>query len=538
MSATTTAKYIRLSSEDDDLGKCGKTESNSVTNQRNLLDAFISRTPELADTNVIEFCDDGWSGTNFERPAVQEMIEQAKQGKIQCIIVKDISRFGRDYLMVGNYISCVFPFLGVRFIAVNDGFDSIRPAEVDSLETSFKTILYDLYSRDLSRKVRNAKRFRAQRGDFLSRYAPYGYIKDPADKNHLLIDPEAAEIVRRIFRLMADGKSTEQIARTLNREAVPTPMRYKLAAGCPYTKWNCVREDNFWTVASVTKILRDERYLGKNIYGKRFYDIIGSTHSVKVSRVDWVVAENTHERIVTRDEFDRAQAQMCAYKEHNGSGKQDWPLCGRVRCGVCGYAMAYTKGTQRYFYCSTPRVNDAFTCAGKTPEDEILAAVKEGLHVQALAAVDLGRLWQEQHKARKKDTTAMVKNLSKLREAYQQLTRRLNGLYESFVLGEISKSDYLAIKAASVKQRDDAAKRIAELEAALDNIGNDGGLQNAFVSTFGKYVGIEEITSEIVSEVLKEVRIFPDKRLEIVWNFRDELEKLMLELQVNNQDGE
>ena len=237
MSAVT-AKYIRLSNEDDDLGMCGKMESNSVSNQRDLLDAFISRTPELADTNVIEFCDDGWSGKNFERPAVQEMIEQAKQGKIQCILVKDISRFGRDYLTVGNYISCVFPFLGVRFIAVNDGFDSIRTAEIDSLETSFKTLLYDLYSRDLSRKVRNAKRFRAQRGDFLSRYAPYGYIKDPADKNHLVIDPEAAEIVRRIFRLMADGNRTVQIAAILNREAVPTPMRYKLAAGCSYTKWN------------------------------------------------------------------------------------------------------------------------------------------------------------------------------------------------------------------------------------------------------------------------------------------------------------
>lgn len=169
----TTAKYIRLSSEDSDLGQEGKTESNSVTNQRNLLDAFINRTPELADTRVIEFCDDGWSGKNFERPAVQEMIAQVRAGQIQCIIVKDLSRFGRDYLTVGNYISCVFPFLGVRFIAVNDGFDSIRPADVDSLETSFKTLLYDLYSRDLSRKVRSAKRQRAERGDFLSPFAPY-----------------------------------------------------------------------------------------------------------------------------------------------------------------------------------------------------------------------------------------------------------------------------------------------------------------------------------------------------------------------------
>ena len=131
----TTAKYVRLSSEDDDLRQGGKLESNSIANQRDLLDAFISRMPELAGTNIIEFCDDGWSGKNFERPAVQEMIAQARAGKIQCIVVKDLSRFGRDYLTVGSYISSVFPFLGVRFIAVNDGYDSIRPMDVDSLDT-------------------------------------------------------------------------------------------------------------------------------------------------------------------------------------------------------------------------------------------------------------------------------------------------------------------------------------------------------------------------------------------------------------------
>ena len=279
-----TAKYIRLSAEDDGLGESGKTESNSVTNQRHLLDAFISRTPDLADTSVIEFCDDGWSGKNFERPAVQEMLAQVQEGKIQCIVVKDLSRFGRDYLTVGNYISCVFPFLGVRFIAVNDGLDSIRPADIDSLETSFKNLLYDLYSRDLSRKVRNAKKFRAQRGDFLSRYAPYGYVKDSVDKTRLVIDFEAAETVRRIFRLAAEGQKTSQIARLLNRELVPTPMRYKQAAGCSLVRWHCISENNFWTDAAVARILRDERYLGKTIYGKRTRDKIGHIHSVKVSR--------------------------------------------------------------------------------------------------------------------------------------------------------------------------------------------------------------------------------------------------------------
>lgn len=176
------AMYLRLSSEDGDLKDTGKAESESISNQRGLLQNFISSRSEFSGAEISEFCDDGWSGKNFERPDFLRMMEQVKQGQIHCIVVKDLSRFGRDYLVVGNYISRVFPFMGVRFIAVNDGFDSSRPQDIDSLDTSFKTLIYDLYSRELSGKVKNAKRMRAEKGFFLSPFAPYGYVKDPEDK--------------------------------------------------------------------------------------------------------------------------------------------------------------------------------------------------------------------------------------------------------------------------------------------------------------------------------------------------------------------
>ncbi|NCE66492.1 hypothetical protein D1159_18485 [Pseudoflavonifractor sp. 524-17] len=532
-----TAKYIRLSSEDDDLGKGGKAESNSVTNQRNLLDAFISRTPELADTHVIEFCDDGWSGKNFERPGFQEMIAQVRAGKIQCIVVKDLSRFGRDYLTVGNYISSVFPFLGVRFIAVNDGFDSIRPADIDSLETSFKTLIYDLYSRDLSRKVRSAKRFRAQRGDFLSPFAPYGYVKDPADKSRLVIDPEAAETVRRIFLLTANGQKKEQLARQLNAEGVPTPMLHKRAAGCSRTKWNNLFDENFWTGSLIYGILRDERYVGRVVYGKHTRDRVGHAHVVRVEREDWIVVENTHEGIVTREEFDRAQAAIRA-SEGSTVRNHNHPLQKKIRCGTCGYAMRRVQQPPSpYFICRTSRMNAAYTCRDRIPEADILETVTEGLHAQALMAVELSRLWEEQRQGRKKDIAAAKKSLDGLREAHQRLSQQVNGLYEAFALGELSKGEYLAAKAAAAKQRDDTAARIGELEAALDNMGADGSLQNGFVSAFGKYLEAEEITDEIAADVLKEVRVFPGGRIETVWNYRDELEKLILDLQGEHQDG-
>lgn len=265
--------------------------------------------------------------------------------------------------------------------------------------------------------------------------------------------------------------------------------------------------------------------------------MVGRTHTVKVSREDWIAVEDTHEGIVTREEFDRAQAAMRAFSEHDVPKKSDLLLTGKVRCGVCGYAMYHTKRKQPTFYCRTPRINAAYTCSARTPESDILDAISEGLRVQALMAVELRLLWEEQHRERKKDTASMVKSLAGLREKHQRLNQKIDGMYESFVLGEVNKTEYLASKAAAVQQRDAIAARIAEIEAALENMGRDGSLQNSFVSTFGKYMEVEEITGEIVTEVLKEIRIYPGGRFEITWNFRDELEKLMLDLQGDHYNG-
>lgn len=524
------AKYLRLSSEDEDLDHSSKLESNSISNQRNLLDAYISRMPEFSEASVMEFCDDGWSGKNFERPAVQEMLLQARQGKLQCIIVKDLSRFGRDYLTVGNYISRVFPFLGVRFIAVNDGIDSIRPSDVDSLDTSFRTLLYDLYSRDLSRKVRSALRLRAKRGECLSTYAPYGYTKDPDRKNHLVIDPPAAEIVRRIFHMIADGRTAVQTAQILNHECVPTPLHCKRTEGYIHMGWNCIGEENFWTGQAIIRIIGDEQYLGKVIFGKRFYDIVGGRHSVKVSRKDWIVTSGTHEAIVTQAEFDSAQAVLRKFAERQRKSK-DKPLYRKVRCGVCGHAMTRAGGKSPYYVCHTSWVTDVFPCSTqKISEQDIFALLLDDLHVQAAAAVEFERIWEEQRRQEQKDVAAMRKNLAATKSSLEQQKRKIQGMYESFAMGEIGKSDYMAAKTAAVQRRDDIIKQIEELEAVLENTGTDGRLDNSFVSSFQPYVGADEITEKILLDVLKEVLVYPDGRLEIIWNHREEFEKMMLDI--------
>jgi len=530
MERLTIAEYLRISDEDRDMKQSGKDESDSIANQRSLLSDFIGRMPEFGDAEIIEFCDDGWSGKNFERPAVREMLEQVKRGKIQCIVVKDLSRFGRDYLTVGNYISRVFPFMGVRFIAVNDGFDSIRGADIDSLETSFKTLLYDLYSRDLSRKVRHAKKFKAERGEFLSPFAPYGYVKSPDNKNLLVIDAEAAQTVRRIFLMAAEGTSTMQIARTLNGEQVKTPSLYKKEAGCTRREWKTINEENFWTQETVGKILRDERYMGRAVFGKHMRDEVGSIHVVGVKRSEWITVDNAHEGIVTKEEFDRAQEQLRTLKEYCAGqlGMKGNALYRKVRCGCCGHSMKRENVKNPYYVCKTPRVTDRFSCdVSRIPESALMEAVLSSLRAQAQYAVEAERVWEEKHKHDETDRMEMVRKISGLKESCSALETYIRELYEKLALGEMDKAEYMAAKNSAAKKRDETAAKIRELEAVLDNMENDGRHRNRFTDCFSQYTQVKELTAEIVSDVLKEVRVYSDDTLSIVWNYREDLERLL-----------
>ena len=526
----TIAKYLRLSSEDNDVDAGSKLESNSIANQRNLIDSFLQSSVEFAGANIIELCDDGWSGTNFDRPAVQKLLQLVKDGRVQCIIVKDLSRFGRDYLTVGNYISQIFPFFGVRFIAINDGLDSVRPMDADSLETSFKTLLYDLYSRDLSRKIKSSLTLRAKQGLFLSPYAPYGYLKDPANKNHLLIDPGAAEIVRRIFHMVAEGIAVTQVAKRLNLDGVPTPYNYKKEAGITLSIPKKLDGQDFWTKSTIYQIVRDERYIGKTIYGRHTCDKVGSKHKVKVNRSDWIIRENTHEGIVTQEEFDLSQEALRKFEERAPHPSKN-PLTRRVRCGICGRIMNRVSNKNAYYRCETPRYTEQYSCSTEhIPEPLLFDVLIEELRGQAEIAVETGRLLEEQRSKEQVDTKATLKQLESLREKLQQKKRQIKSLYDAFILDGMSKAQYIAQKEALNQDCEKINQQIISLEARLDNSGSDGTADNSFVNSFRKYTDIQEITSEVVADVLSEIRVYPESRFEIVWNHQQAFRKLVAEL--------
>ena len=520
-----TAMYLRISSEDEDLRTGEKNESESISNQRSLLRDYVCSHADLSGSEILEFCDDGWSGTNFERPAVKELLEQVKRGQINCIVVKDLSRFGRDYLTVGDYISRVFPFLGVRFISVNDGFDSSNPLDIDSLDTSFRTLIYDLYSRDLSRRVKSAKKARAERGAFLSPYAPYGYVKDPEDKNHLLVDTEAAEVIRRIFQMAADGAKTREIAAALNGEGVSSPKNYKVETGCTRTPWRSIREDNFWTANLVAKFLRDERYIGKTVYGKRSRDIVGSTHTVKISRNDWVIVPGRHEAIVSEALFEKAQICMREYREYEASTGSGHPLKRKVICGVCGHAMQRDSRKNGSYRCAMKRLNTGFDCSEeKVPEADILEAVIDTIQVYAQYAVSIDRLLQTRQAQRQLDRKQAQRQLQTLQSRKARLDKRLQDLYEGLVEGEISRESFAAQKKALTAQAEEISRTVLELERKIS--GSDDG-SNAVIEHFKSYAGITALTREISIDLLHSVTIYPDGRMDIRLNLVDEIKALM-----------
>ena len=269
------AMYLRLSSEDGDLKDTGKAESESISNQRGLLQSFIGSRPEFSGWEISEFCDDGWSGKNFERPDFLRMMEQVKQGQIHCIVVKDLSRFGRDYLVVGNYISRVFPFLGVRFIAVNDNYDSLGDKKAsDDLIIPFKNLINEAYCRDISVKIRSQLEIKRKNGQFLGSFAAFGYLKDEQNKNKLVVDQYAADIVRDIFKWKLEGVSPQDIADALNKLGVLSPMEYKRSLGMKFTTSFKTNAKATWSAGTVIRILKNPIYSGVLVQGRLRLDFL------------------------------------------------------------------------------------------------------------------------------------------------------------------------------------------------------------------------------------------------------------------------
>lgn len=520
----TVALYIRLSAADED--KDG--ESDSVVNQRDLLNHYIAANAEFSDCEVLTFIDDGYTGTNFDRPAAKQMLDMAKRGQVQCIIVKDFSRFGRNYIEVGDYLEQIFPFLGVRFLSVNDRYDSKNNTGFTAgLDVAFKTFLHSLYSKDISFKVRNGRIAKAEKGEHLCKLAPYGYQKSKTEKNKLIVDVETAPIVRHIYKLALDGLTQAEIARRLNIENIDTPLVHRKKKGIHTDRgWTAKAEVNHWTTANVGKILRDIRYAGTMVNGRRTQIAPLSKKSKAVPRDEWIVVPDTHEGIVSMETYEAAQRLLPEMGKRVDVESRTL-FSGKVFCGHCGYDARRQRGKYYYYDC----LAHAYVSSEKhitdriyeyTVKDAVLTAFKKSAAL-ALAVRDETKTAQRQKNTTQADISGQ---LVKLSGKECQLTEQKAQLFEDFACGAISKEQYLESKSALAAELEQIKVRKAELESKARSYSPVSEMGN-IIGLLEKLSNIQDATPELASFV-KRINLFDSERIEIQFTFADELDLLCL----------
>lgn len=518
------AIYIRLSAEDGDLSD-EKSESNSVVNQRAYIHRFIELRPEFAGAQILEFCDDGYSGTNMERPAVRQLLEQVRQRKINCIIVKDMSRFGRDYIVVGDYLEQIFPFLDVRFIAINDSYDSKdhKYGSAGLIDVSFRNVIYDLYSKDLSEKVKSTKKQLAEKGYCVAPYAFFGYQKAPGNKHTLLVDEDAAAVVRRVFDLFTSGLSTTNIARKFNTEGVLTPLQRKRLQAVS-RKWNCVDQNkNYWTSSMVRKILDDERYTGKAIYGKTTRKKVGSSRVKAVTENQWTVVDGAFPAIVTQEVFDTAKSLN--WGSHPGStGESSRVFYRKIRCGHCGLAMERLQSTHPCYVCRTDRYKPDIGCPqDRIDEKELEQTVLASIRTMAQLVRGVVQAKQRQSAKDTRYNQRLDQQIKVHQNSIQMRQQEKMAAFEDMVSGKVSAEDYqhkrgrcekhiqrLEIK---IKVLEDAKRQAKEEELSTDNI--------------IPYTNVRTLTRELVDSLIHNIYIYSSTSIEIVWKCGDEYQRLL-----------
>ena len=504
--------YIRLSREDGD-----KIESESVSSQRALLERFLQERPEIAAHDF--YIDDGWSGTDFERPAFQKMLADITAKKINCVIVKDLSRFGRNYVEAGKYLETVFPLFKVRFIAINDQIDSAEnPASMGSVIVPIKNIMNDEYCRDISMKVRSALDVRRRQGKFIGSFAAYGYQKDETDHNKLVVDEDAAYYVRRIFRRFLEGHSILSIARELNGEGVPNPSAYRAQKGL------CDRgKGALWVDSTVRRILTNELYIG-NLVQKKQEVVSYKIHVAKaVEAHSRIVVENTHEPIISREDFERVRSLLKRDPRTSPHKDKLNLLAGFLKCADCGRAMQKRTvkqpyKTYDYYCCSTYRKMHSGACSKHTIRQEAIEqAVISALNEYIRLAVDFEQLLKKVE--RKKGESEICKQLKAERSAKEREAEKsrklLLELYPDYKSGLLSREQYLALKEKHENIQARAEREQRKIEAELQSLEKGADAHNEFVATFVRYRGFSKLTREILSELVENIYIHEGGEIEI-----------------------
>lgn len=515
--------YVRLSREDGD-----KIESESVGSQKALLQKYADERPDMRVFDI--YTDDGWSGTDFNRPAFQKMLKDAANKKINCVIVKDLSRFGRNYVEAGKYLETVFPLFGVRFIAVNDQIDSVgNPASVNNIIVPFKNIINDEYCRDISIKVRSALDIRRRQGKFIGSFAPYGYKKDENDRNKLVVDEEAAQTVRLIYKTFLQGSSIAGVARELNARAVPNPSEYKRRNGLNCNRGTGAGNSGMWLDTTVRRILCNQLYIG-NLVQKKNEVISYKIHKTKaVDSADRIVAENTHEAIISKSDFEKTQQLLSRDTRVSPKTQRLSVFSGFIKCADCGRAMQKRTVTQpnktyEYYVCSTYKKLDKTACTKHAIRADILEeTVLTVLNKYIGIAVNFDRLADKAKLAQKNGarTKRLASELNENRNRLVKAQKLLLDIYPDYKNGILSREQYFALKEKYENECADANAAIERTEKEIRDFENGADGVNSFIAELKKYKGLQKLTREVVAELIENIYVREGGEIDVHFKFKD-----------------
>ena len=517
------ALYVRLSREDGD-----REESDSIANQRDMLAEFAAAQDDLAAPAF--YTDDGYTGTDFDRPGFRRMMDDLRAGTVNCVIVKDLSRFGRNYVGVGEYLEQVFPLLDVRFISINDRVDSfLDPRSVNNLVVPFKNIINDEYCRDISNKVRASLDLKRRQGKFIGSFASYGYRKDPADHSRLLVDGQAAAVVRDIFDWFVGGMSVLGIAKRLNEMGVPNPSAYKRRQGMNYRHPASDRLDGLWPDSSVRRILRNRLYTGTMVQGKNRIKSYKLHVSEAVPEADWIEVAATHEAIIPAELFERAQALFTRDTRTAPAQKEVYLFSGFLRCADCGRAMhrktiSQPYGDYHYYICSTFKKQHSGACTKHTiRSDRLEQAVLEALRHQIALAVEMDELVAEINRSSTRGHNAkrLLDERAQLEAEREHVEQMKLSLYPDWKAGDISREEYHQLKAQFEQRQAGLDSRIAAVQARIDEVQNGVDETNSFLTQFVQYRSLQKLTREAVIELIDMIYVHEGGGITIQFKFSD-----------------
>lgn len=515
-----TALYIRLSREDGD-----KSESLSVSNQRVLLTQYVNSQDDLVIYD--EYVDDGYSGTNFNRPDFQRMIDDIESKKIQCVIVKDLSRLGRNMPKVTEYISEYFPSKKVRFIAINDNVDK-QYDEIDTNEDmmmDFKNLFNGFYPKDISKKVRSTFRTKQANGQFIGAFASYGYKKSEYDHNRLIIDEYPASIVKRIFDMYIGGMGQITIAKALNEEGVPCPSEYKKMNGQKYKNSNRLEDTSYWTYSTVRKILTNEIYIGNMVQNKSFRQVC-KKKAISLPKDKWIIVENTHEPIIDRLTWDKVQELLKRNARQTGLTQNIHMFAGFVKCGDCNRAMVkLIRGNRIVFNCgSYNRYGKKFCSAHQITEEELERIVLNDLNLIIQSVKDIGQLIEQERQNEKLENTNSLNYISAYETEIKQLEKKKERAYEDYLDDIISKEEYLKYKVKYEQQIDNVNYKIGVLN---ENVEESTITSNPWIEKLLNHEELDHLDRETIVEMISMIYIYENDTIKIVYNFSNELEVLL-----------